>query len=288
MLEATTRLLEPIRQTLGAVVSPLRYVAELPYLLSDEVEDLLLTQDDLRTTNAELTRQVLEMSQISQRFLALRKENERLRELMGSRRQVPHEVLVAELIGVAPRPSLLQVTIDKGSAAGAFVGQAVLDSQGLFGQIIHTDRFTSQVLMISDSLHAVPVEINRTGLRGIVAGTGEMLRLQLEDIPTTADIREGDLLVSSGLGERFPRGYPVGRVSTVLVEPAAALATVVVTPAAALDRSRHVLLVFPARADDDEAAAAEDSPAADPQPPAGAVDPSASEPPLPVASEVES
>ncbi len=149
-------------------------------------------------------------------------------------------------MGIAPHPNQLQIVIDKGTGAGVYVGQAVLDSEGLFGQVVSVDRFTAHVLLLTDRLHALPVEVNRTGVRGIAAGTGQVDQLRLEDIPTTADVREGDLMVSSGLGGRFPRGYPVGKVTSVLIEPGAATSVVVAQPTAQLDRSRHVLLVFPA------------------------------------------
>ena len=245
-LESTTRLLDPLRGFVGTVVSPLRFVAETPYFIGGEVDEVLTDREQLQQQNAALNQRVLELSQVSQQFLALRQENQRLRGLLGSRRRIPHDVLVAELIGIAPRPNSLQIVIDKGTSAGAYVGQAVLDSQGLFGQVVSVDRFTSHVLLLSDRMHALPVEVNRSGVRGIAAGIGTRNQLRLEDVPTTADIREGDLVVSSGLGGRFPQGYPVGRVSSMQVEPGAALASVLLEPTAHLDRSRHVLLVFPA------------------------------------------
>ena len=245
-LESTTRLLEPLRSFVGTMVSPLRFVAETPYFIGGEVDEVLTDREQLQQQNAALNQRVLQLSQISQQFLALRQENERLRGLLGSRRRVPHDVLVAELVGIVPRPSSLQIVNDKGTSAGAYVGQAMLDAQGLFGQVVSVDRFTAHVLLLNDRMHALPVEVNRSGVRGIAAGTGVRKQLRLEDVPTTADIREGDLVVSSGLAGRFPRGYPVGRVSSVQVDPGAALATVLLEPTAHLERSRHVLLVFPA------------------------------------------
>lgn len=264
-LESTTRLLDPMRSFIGTVVSPLRFVAETPYFISGEVDEVLTNREQLQQQNATLNQRVLELSQVSQQFLALRQENERLRGLLGSRRRVPHDVLVAELVGIVPRPNSLQIVIDKGTSAGAYIGQAVLDAQGLFGQVVSVDRYTAHVLLLSDRLHALPVEVNRSGVRGIAAGTGQRNQLRLEDIPTTADIREGDLVVSSGLGGRFPRGYPVGRVSSMQVEPGAALASVLLEPTAHLERSRHVLLVFPAvQTESDDSVNAADDPEFDP------------------------
>ena len=244
-IEFTTRLLETPRAFISTVTSPLRVVAELPYLLGEQFDETLATRRGLLADNETLRRRVLELSQISQQFRALRSENERLRALLGSRRRVPHEVLVAELIGVIPAPERLEIIVDKGKGAGLYVGQAVVDSSGLFGQVVAVDAYTARVLLLGDTLHAVPVQINRTGQRGIVSGTGNLRRLVFEGLPANADVREGDLVVSSGLGGRFPSGYPVGSVESVIVEPTSAFATVSVRPAAQLDRSRHVLVVFP-------------------------------------------
>lgn len=180
-------------------------------------------------------------------YLNLLRENEKLRELLGSQARVPDEVLIAELIGVVPVVDAHQVVIDKGADAGITVGQAVIDSAGLFGQIVEVDGYTSRVLLITDKDHAVPVQINRNGLRSIAAGTGRIDRLELENVPITADIVQGDLVETSGLGGRFPQGYPVGYVDTVVAEPTASYAEVIVRPTAQLDRSRYVLVIFAAQ-----------------------------------------
>ena len=205
---------------------------------------MAVTHTTLSQRNADLEAQLLEMSEVSQRFRALRTENERLRQLLGSRSRLPQQVLIAELIGVIPTVNTFQVILDKGTDAGVRIGQAVIDAQGLFGQVIAADAFTSRVLLVVDETHAVPVEVNRNGVRSVAAGTGILDRLVLEFVPITADIRQGDLLVTSGLGGRFPRGYPVGTVESVVVESVSSFAEVVVRPAAYLDRSRHVLVVF--------------------------------------------
>jgi rod shape-determining protein MreC len=233
------------------VVSPLQVMAEMPYLLADEVGEVASTHETLRARNAELERRILELTQISQQYLSLRTENERLRALLGSRARLPAEVMVAELVAVVPTANTHQVIIDKGSDSGVSLGQAVLDAQGLFGQVVEVDRFTSRVLLIVDASHAVPVQVNRSGVRSVAAGTGALDHLVLENVPVTADIQEGDLMESSGLGGRFPRGYPVGIVTSVLIDDTSPYAAVEVRPLAALDRSRHVLLVFDRTEPDD-------------------------------------
>ena len=166
-LDINTRLLEPLRTMVGTVVSPLQLVAESPYLAASEVGEVIASRDTLQGKNAELTQRVLELTQLSQQYQSLKTENERLRELLGSRARLPAEVLVAELVGVVPAPNTFQIIIDKGSDAGVAVGQAVIDAEGLFGQIVEVDRFTSRVLLIVDVSHAVPVQVNRNGVRSI-------------------------------------------------------------------------------------------------------------------------
>jgi rod shape-determining protein MreC len=184
----------------------------------------------------------------------MKKENERLRELLGSRARLPTEVLIAELIGVVPNPNTHQVIIDKGSDAGVTIGQAVIDAQGIFGQIVEVSQFTSRVLQITDVSHALPVQVNRNGVRSVAGGTGRRDALELENVPVTADIREGDLIETSGLAGRFPVGYPVGYVASVVISDTSAYARIMVRPAALLDRTRHVLVLFPqtAPSGDDE------------------------------------
>jgi rod shape-determining protein MreC len=245
-LESATRLLEPVRAALMTVAAPLQVTAELPYLLSDEVGDVFATREGLLEQKDELERRVLELSQVSQQYMALKAENERLRALLGSRARLPAEVLIAEIISVVPAPGTHQVILDKGTSDDVQLGDAVIDAEGLFGQVVEVGRFTSQVMLIIDPSHAVPVQVNRNGVRSIAGGTGALDSLQLENVSVTADIREGDLLETSGLGGRFPPGYPVGYVDAVVIEPTAAFATVSVRPLARLDRSRHLLVVLAA------------------------------------------
>jgi rod shape-determining protein MreC len=244
VVDVNSRLLDPLRSLLGTVVSPLYVFAETPYTLTTEVTESFASRSALQQRNELLERRVLELSQISQQFVVLREENTRLRELLGSRSRLGAEVLVAELTGVVPGPATFQVIVDKGAMAGVVVGQAVIDARGLFGQVVEVSEFFSRVLLITDATHAVPVQVNRNDVRSIAAGTGQLDRLELENVPITADIKVGDLLVSSGLGGRFPPGYPVGEVVHVEVDPARVYAEVIARPLAALDRSRHVLLIF--------------------------------------------
>ena len=137
-----------------------------------------------------------------------------------------------------------RILVDKGARDGVYVGQAVLDAGGVFGQVARVGQLTAEVILVSDAAHAIPVQVNRNGLRTIAVGTGDMGRLKLPYLPTSADVIVGDLLVTSGLGGGFPAGYPVGTVAEVKRDPAASLADVDVKPAAALDRSRELMFVW--------------------------------------------
>ena len=243
-LETSTGLLESVRRPLESLVSPIYFMAESPYLAGDIASEIFSTRESLTETNTELRREILSLQHVSQQFIALKAENDRLRELLGSQGRVPHEVLVAELVGVVPGPNSHQIIIDKGADEGIYAGQAVVDADGLFGQVLTVAQFTSRVLLITDKDHAVPVQVNRNGVRSIAGGTGELDALVLENVPISADIIEGDLIETSGLGGRFPVGYPVGKVLSVIIEPTSAYAQVTVSPMAKLDRSRHVLVIF--------------------------------------------
>ncbi len=180
----------------------------------------------------------------SQRLAALETENIELRELLSASEQVDDRVLVASVVAVDPDPFSQQIVVNKGGEDGVFIGQPVLDAYGLLGQVIDVMPFSARVLMIADPNHAIPVQVNRNGVRAIAVGTGSLTELELIYVPATADIIPGDLLVSSGLGERYPRGYPVATVTAVENISGQSFAKVLAEPSAQLDRSRHLLLVF--------------------------------------------
>ncbi len=251
-IDLNSRLLQPLRTALATLVGPIYVIAESPYRVSREASVTFSTRGSLIDENAALMQRNLQLSQIAQQFVTLQQENTRLRQLLGSRARLGTQVLVAELIGIVPTPNTYQVEIDKGADAGVFVGQAVIDADGLFGQVVEVAQFSSRVMLIIDAAHAVPVQVNRNDFRSIAAGTGRPDRLELEYVPITADIRVGDVLVTSGLGGHFPPGYPVAEVVSVVVDPSMTYAQVSARPLAALDRSRHVLLVFGSKVETSE------------------------------------
>jgi len=164
--------------------------------------------------------------------------------LLNSSALVNEKVEVAELIGMDPNPFTHRIIINKGERDGVVLGQPVLDARGLMGQVVELMPYTSRVLLLTDTTHSIPVQVNRNGLRAIASGTGNPERLELRHVADTADIKEGDLLVSSGLGQRFPAGYPVATVKEVIHDSGQPFAIVRAVPTAALNRSRYLLLVF--------------------------------------------
>jgi rod shape-determining protein MreC len=237
-----------VRYYVGFVVTPLHYAAELPGRGLDAIGGLFESHNQLQRENARLQEQLLMQQYQLQKLEHLTAENRRLNELLNASTVVNERVVRVELIGESPDPFAKRILIDKGENDGAYLGQAVFDAYGLMGQVIEVTPFTSWVLLITDPQHATPVQFNRNGMRAIASGTRDSLQLlNLDNIPNTADVQVGDELVTSGLGERFPAGYPVGVVSSVTNDPGKPFATVVVTPTAQIDRSRNLLLVFGSR-----------------------------------------
>ncbi len=234
----------PVRTQLSLVAAPFYWVVDVPSKMLSEFSDMLSTRRELMDDNERLRAESLILNAKLQKYIELRAENVRLRELMNSAERLNDTVVVAEVVAVASDPNRHQLVVDKGSRDGAFVGQPVIDATGLLGQIIEVGLLQSRVLLITDSAHALPVRVSRNGLRAIAEGTGLIDELTLTHVAATTDIQVGDFLVSSGLGGRFPGGYPVGEVTDVSIDPGQSFAEVRARPMAQLDRSRNVLLVF--------------------------------------------
>jgi len=235
---------KPVRYALGYALYPLHLIASTPSVLMDWFGDSAKSRQQLELDNAELSARNLILGQKIQRLISLEAENIELRELLGASDRISESVIVAELVSVDPDPFSQQIVINKGSEDKVFIGQPVLDSHGLMGQVIDVLPHSSRILLIADSNHAIPVQVNRNGVRAIAVGSGQLGDLNLIYVPDTADIEVGDSLVSSGLGNRYPRGYPVAKVAKIEHFPGKAFAVVTATPSAKLDRSRHMLLVF--------------------------------------------
>jgi rod shape-determining protein MreC len=237
--------LESLRSTLSVIVYPLQYMVNIPVRITRWTSEALVSRASLLEQNERLRQERLLLSSRLQRFEVLEMENQRMRRLLESSIRLADRVIIAELLAVDLQPFRHTVLIDKGRREGAFAGQPIVDADGIMGQIVHVGPFSSTVLLITDPTHSIPVQINRNGLRSIAAGTGQSHSLQLEYLPNNADIRKGDLIVSSGLGSRFPAGYPVGVVTDIRLDPAEPFARVMVAPSARMEQSREVLMLWP-------------------------------------------
>jgi len=234
-----------VRSSISTVVYPLQYVVNLPFQAIEWASVSLVTRKTLMEDNERLKKDHLLISSKLQRYQVLEAENQRLRQLLESSFRLNDKVLVAELIEVHLQPFRRQVVINKGQREGAYNGQPVVDATGIMGQIIHVGRFSSTVLLITDPNHALPVQLNRNGLRAIAVGNGHEDKLTLVHLPNNADIKVGDLIISSGLGRRFPSGYPVGEIEKITLDPSESFAKVIIKPTAQLTKSREVLMVWP-------------------------------------------
>jgi len=237
--------LENVRSALSVFVYPLQYVANLPVTVTNWASEVLTTRARLMEENAWLRDEQLVLSSKIQKFEILEAENERLRVMLQSSERLNERVLIAELLAVDLQPFRHQIVINKGKREGVYDGQPIVDANGVMGQIVHVGPFSSTVLLLTDPTHAIPVQVNRNGLRSVAVGTGQSHILQLEHLSNNVDIKEGDLVVSSGLGSRFPSGYPVGVVHDISRVPGEPFAKVTIIPSAHLEKSREVLLVWP-------------------------------------------
>ncbi|MCU7554684.1 rod shape-determining protein MreC [Alteromonas sp. ASW11-19] len=233
------------RVYLNSFMSPLQYLANLPSVLLSESAERLTSQQHLIEENKRLTNQVVKMSERLQRFEILESENAQLRQLLDAPVRPQVRRMVGELMAVDNNPFSQQVVINKGAIDGVYMSQSVLDDRGIVGQVMEVGTTNSRVLLISDLTHAIPVRSVRNNIRFIAAGSGSLDELFLEHVPHSVDVREGDLLMSSGLGKVFPEGYPVARVTEVVRDESRPFARVKARPLARLNRLRYMLLLWP-------------------------------------------
>ena len=243
-VDAYTTWLSPIYRVVDNLVRPFYWLTNIPGRVQEWGEANTEPRADIQKDNARLKQESLIHRAQLQRMSELAAENLRLRQLLNATELLMDSVLVTEVIGVSPSPQSHTVTIDRGGDDGVYVGQPILDAEGLMGQIVSVYDSHSVALLITDRSHALPVQVLRNGVRSIAEGTSDYNRMTLRFVSPTSDIQEGDQLVSSGLGGRFPVGYPVGQVISIIQKPGKIFVDVEVDPSAELDRSRHLLLVF--------------------------------------------
>lgn len=236
--------LSALRDWVATAAYPVQWAVQAPVQAWAAMRESLATRTNVEAENVRLAADNLVLRLKLMRFEALEQENRRLREARESSSRVVQRTLVAEIVRVDLDPFRQRVLINKGTKDGVFRGQSALDARGIFGQVTRAGPVSSEVILISDPEHAIPVQVNRTGARSIALGTGRSGQLSLPYLPQNADVIAGDLLVSSGLGGVYPPGYPVAKVTSVVRDPAQPLLAVEAAPLAALDRDPEILLAW--------------------------------------------
>ncbi|MCY4329267.1 MAG: rod shape-determining protein MreC [Endozoicomonadaceae bacterium] len=225
---------------------PFQWLADSPKQIKFFVEKHFTARTNLLNENRQLKDDYLLLQYRLQQITQLSTENEKLKTLLHASKELPGVVKIGSVTGISPDPQIKEITINRGLKDGVFIGQPVLDASGIIGQIINTSYFSARVLLLTDSNSRIPVEVSRTGYQTIAAGNYIDNLLILLNIPDTTDIKVGDLLVSSGLGGRFPANYPVAKVTMIDRLPAHGFLNIQAEPLAKTAYSRLLLLLFPA------------------------------------------
>ena len=237
------QLAQPIRNTLSLAVIPLIKVIEWPQELYQVTQVALSRQANLIAENTELKERLIDAQLKVQQNVSLLTENQRLRNMLNATQVSPLTTSVAFVSNINQFQKQQHIIIDQGSTQGLFVGQAVLNLEGVIGQVDVLGQQFAHVILITDPSHALPVEVLRTGLRTIAYGQGE--QISLTEIPTSADIQVGDVVVTSGFGNRFPRGLKVAEIVSTAVSADRTFQTAVAKPFAQNQRLTEVFLVWP-------------------------------------------
>lgn len=233
------------RERVSWVANPFYFLAELPAEITEQSQVLLSSKQDLLEESTKLRAENLQLKAKLQRFQALQNENIELRKLLDTSPTFSEKTQAAQLLNVDMNPFSHRIVINLGNKQGVYKGQPVIDSTGVMGMVIEPFDHSSQVLLITDAKHAVPVLNLRNGLRSIVKGIGDPTKMLLLHVTNTQDFKVGDKLVTSGLGGQFPSGYPVGYIVSIKFEPGQPFGHIVVRPYAELSASRQVLLIWP-------------------------------------------
>jgi rod shape-determining protein MreC len=237
-----------VRYLLNSSVAPIQYLANMPRTMFDGVYERFNSKQALLNTNKALRNKMLLLESDITLLDQYKEENERLRKLLGSPFVRDERKVVTEVMAVDSSTYQDQVVIDKGRVDGVYVGQPVINDKGIVGQVVTVSAHNSRVLLITDPNAAIPVQVIRNDIRVIASGSGESKRIQLQHIPSNTDIIEGDLLVSSGLGDVYPEGYPVAYISEVINDSHKEFAIISAEPTVDFDRLRYLLLIWPTEA----------------------------------------
>jgi len=241
--DSKTNWLDGTRNALSIVLSPIQTLASIPASVTRFVENAMTNEPDVKIAYENLHNEYFQLKAETLLLRTLQEENRDLRLLLDASERLNEKITLAELINVSIDPYNHRILIGRGIRNKVYVGQAVIDDQGVIGQVTEVMPFSSGIMLITDPGHALPVQVQRNGLRTVVQGTGNVSSLDVLYLNQNSDIQIGDTLTSSGLGGRFPNGYPVAVVNDVNVIEDESFLQVFATPIAQLDRSNHVLLL---------------------------------------------
>ena len=237
-------VVKPAREVLYAAYNPIYALASYPVLSKEWLNQQTKSEAQLRRENTAMQAELLQAQVRLQKLSELSAENTRLRGLLDTPLIIDGRMEIAEVIGTDADPLRHIIIINRGSSSQLRVGQTVLDDKGIMGQIINVYPHSSRIMLLSDKEHSLSVRLESSGMRAIVTGTGDLGRLKMEYVPTSANIKVGDKVYSSGLGQHFPAGYLVGSVSKVMRHNTGEFAQIDVKPAAQLAGGHHVVVLF--------------------------------------------
>lgn len=243
MIDSQTKWLNAPRNILSVALSPIQSLASIPSSVGRYFTSSLTAEPDLQIAYDNLRNEYFKLKSETLLLRALEEENQSLRNLLAASERLKEKITLAELMDVNLDRDNHRVSVGRGIRDGVYVGQAVIDDQGVIGQVTEVMPLSSIIVLISDPSHALPVQVERNGLRTMVHGTGSVSLLKVPYLNQNSDIAVGDVLVSSGMGARFPNGYPVAVINDVKIIEGDAFIRVTASPIAKLDRSNHVLLL---------------------------------------------
>lgn len=242
-LDHRTDFLRYPKYYLEEISHPLSLIAESPSRALNRLQDWYTEKEILLQRIETLEEKELYLAYETQQMAALTAENRRLRLLLQSSSKLEHSTIIAELININSDPYRHIVMLNQGASQGVEENLPVLNNLGIVGQTISVSPSSSKVILLTDPHHSLPIEVNRNGIRGIANGNGKLNEIEISNIAFDDDVKVGDLLVTSGLDERFPQGYPVAIIKTITVDSTGYFAKIIATPTAKLDRIREVLIL---------------------------------------------
>ncbi len=232
-----------LRSYLSASLYPIQYLINLPNNLQKSLYTNFLNREEIITQNQELKEENLNLKSQMQQIYRLESENKRLYELFNSKPKAENTYLFADIVSTSKILNKHQILINRGSRDGITLGSSIVNAEGIVGHVIRDQIFSSEVLLISDLEHAIPVEIVRTGLRSIAIGTGEFNKLIINTLPINSDIKKEDIIITSGLGGRYPEGFPVGTIKKISREVGNTFLEVEILPFANLKTINEVWVI---------------------------------------------